>query len=520
MPVQLLVLAGLVRIARTGSMRVVAATALGMGWLLILHPISVVFVVFVAPGLLFAVRRPWSGANLARAAGSGLWGAAVAAFWLVPAVEHRALRGQLSAFDTPSLLGRLSDVAGGEIVYPQVLGAAVVIGCAVALGMATRPGAERRWLAAPGTAVVYLLLGHLAVSQGWGPTELWVQLPNRGLALAGCLLLLPLAVVVADAIGRLRAPLDLRVTAVAVIGLALLAPVVLTGLLDPRQSAPATSPDLQAVARLLKAEALPPARHLLVEPSPFVPLGTSAPARWLTSASGSPTAELYFAEATRNPGAGVLPGEVLDERSPEDALGPLRRAGITHLIATTPIPAQLLDGQPGYRLIETDGTLAVFTIEPGRGAPDVRDLLQPDGDALRPDGAVLDAELVHADAEHDRWAVGTGGPAAGPETAVVAPVAFDPGWHATVDGRPVEVTASSEGLVRFTLPEGARRAELQFTGAPTPWLAIAVSLLATGAAVVVLLRGLDPRRRIRRRPVAGTVDTMDAQPGPRADAGA
>jgi len=502
MPAQLLVLAGVVRIVRTGSMRVVAATALGVGWLLVLHPISLLVAAFFAPGLVLAVRRPWSWTHLAKVVGAGSWGAAVAAFWLVPAIADRALRGELSAFDTPSLVDRIGDVAAGEILYPQVLAAAVVVGLAMALGAATRPGAERRWLAAPLTAVAYLLLGHVAEGAGWAPVELWVQLPNRGLALAGCLLLLPLAVVVDDAIGRLPASAASRTTAAVVVGLALLAPVVLTGPLDPPQSAPAPTPDLQAVARLVKADVALPARHLLVEPSPFVPLGTSEPTRWLASASGRNTAQLYFAEATRHPGAGDLPGHVLRDVSASAALGPLRRAGITHLIATTPTPADQLDGQPGYRLLETDGPLAVYAIEPEPGSPDVGDLLQPDGDALRPDDAVLTAVLEPAPEEAYRWRVGSnlgGDEPSALDAVVVAPVAFDPDWEVRIDGAPAPVSASSEGLVRFSVPKGDHDVELRFTGTRNPWLALAISAVATLAALVVLFRRAHLRARIRQR---------------------
>ena len=495
MPAQLLVLAGLLRIARTGSVRAVAATALGVGWLLILHPISLVVLVFLAPGLLLTVPRPWSGRNLAKAVASGAWGAAVAAFWLLPAFVHRDLRGELSAFDTPALLDRIGDVASGEILYPRVLGVAVAVGLAMALGAATRPGADRRWLAAPVTALAYLLLGHVAVGQEWSPAELWIQLPNRGLTLAGCLLLLPLSVVVADAIGRLREPIALRVTAALTVVLALLAPWILSGPLDPRQSAPAPTPDLQAVGRLLKAEALPPARHLLVAPSPFVPLGTSEPTRWLASASGSPTAQLYFSEATKSPGAGELPEAVLSSVSASQALGPMRRAGITHLVVTTPSPAGQLDGQPGYRLIETDGPLAVYAIEPAPGSPEVADLLQPDGDALRPDGARLDAELEHAEAEDYQWAVRSNRGTEGADGAavVVAPVAFDPAWQATIDGEEVPVTRSSEGLVRFSIPNGTHEVRLEFTDGGNDPGSLAISAIATTSALIVVVR----RRRHR-----------------------
>jgi len=348
---------------------------------------------------------------------------------------------------------------------------------------------------------------HLIEAAGWAPRELWVQLPNRGLVLAGSLLLLPLAVVLADGLAHLRPPLALRTTAALVVGLAALSPFLLSGPLDPRQSAPAPTPDLQAVGRLAKADVALPSRVLFVEPSPFVPLGTSEPVRWLASASGRNTAQLYFAEATRHPGAGVLPARVLATLSPADALGPIRRAGITHVVVTTPDPARRLDGQAGYRLIETDGPLAVYEVLPDAGAPDVADLLQPDGDALRPPTARLEADLVDADTESYRWQVDADpgpGAASALDTVVVAPVAEDPGWHATVDGRRVPVTASSEGLVRFAVPPGQHDVRLVFTGARNDGPALVVSAVAGAAALVVL--GREARARLRgRRRGAGTI---------------
>lgn len=485
MPAQLLVLTGVLRIVRTGSMRVVAATAVGVGWLLILHPISLLVAVAMAPGLLLAVPRPWPVRNLLRAAGAGLWGAALVAWWLLPAIRDRALRGNLSAFDTPSLPERLGDVLAGDILYPTVLAVAVGLGLAVALGQATRPGAPRRWLAAPLTAVAYLAIGHVAVGQGWGPDELWVQLPNRGLVLAGCLLLLPLSVVAADALGSLREPVALRATAGLVAALVVAAPLVLGGTpLGPRQSAPAPSPDLQAIARYVKHHVPLSSRHLVVQPSPFVALGTSEPTRWLASASGRNTAQLYFAEATRNPGAGLLPDSVLAERSPADALGPMRRAGITHLVVTTPDPARQLDGQPGYRLLEVDGPLAIYAIEADRGAPPVAAMLQPDEHALRADTTELAARLRRGDAEHLSWTTD-----ADLALPVVAPVAHDPAWQATVDGHRVRVTRTSEGLVGFTVPQGQHRVELRFTGSRNHWPGLVIGGLALAVAAWVLVPG-------------------------------
>ncbi len=270
--------------------------------------------------------------------------------------------------------------------------------------------------------------------------------------------------VAADALGQLREPTALRATAAIVGVLLVAAPIVLGGTpLGPRQSAAAPTPDLQAIARYVKHHVPLASRHIVVEPSPFVPLGTSEPTRWLASASGRNTAQLYFAEATRNPGAGMLPSSVLITRSPADSLGPLRRAGITHLVVTTPDPASRLDGQPGYRLLEVDGPLAIYAIGADPGAPPVAAMLQPDEHALRARHHGADGSAPACDAEH----------LAGPPRRTwtwrsLLPVAYDPAWHATVDGRPVRVSRTSEGLVGFTIPKGRHQVDLRFTGQPQP----------------------------------------------------
>ena len=94
--------------------------------------------------------------------------------------------------------------------------------------------------------------------------------------------------------------------------------------------------------------------------------------------------------ATRERGAARLPSAVLTRLPPPESLGPLRRAGITHVVVTTPDPGDQLVDQPGYRLLATHGPLAVYLVDPAAGSPPVRELLQPDRGTPVADGARLE----------------------------------------------------------------------------------------------------------------------------------
>jgi hypothetical protein len=452
----------------------------------------------MVPGLVLTVRRPWSARRLLRVAGAGLWGVAIVAWWVIPAVRARALRGPVTELAAPTL----GEIVTGGTLFPRLLALAVAVALVISVGLASRPGAPRRWLAAPLSALVLVVVGRLAADHGWAPRWLWVPLADGGLVVAGCLLLLPLAVVTSAVLGRLRAPAATRVTAGFVAALALMSPVILRGPLNPPQSAPSATADLQAVARLLKVSMPEPARQLLVEPPPDVRLGTSEPSRWLASVTGRATAQQPFPAATRERGAARLPSAVLTRLPPPESLGPLRRAGITHVVVTTPDPGDQLVDQPGYRLLATHGPLAVYLVDPAAGSPPVRELLQPDRGTPVADGARLRADLRHASAESYRWHVTATSAVpddAGARLAVVAPVAFDPGWRASVDGRPVAVTRSGEGLVRVDVPAGSHDVALRYTGSRNDVPGLVIGAAAGFAAVVVLVGATPFGTRVRRR---------------------
>ena len=493
-PMQVATLAAILRLSATGSRRSAAAVAALVGGLLILHPISLVVLALVAPPLVLLCARPRTIRRVAVLAGGLAWGAAIAAFWLLPAIHTSGLRGGVSAWATPPLPTRLADVGHGRILFPRGVAYAVAIAIAITFGEAIRTWRGRRRLAPPAVAFAYLVVAHLAVGHRIGPIELRIQFANRGLALAGILALVPLASLVGDVISSRPRP-QRTPLAFAVVGVLMVAvPLWLQNPLDPGQVSPAPSADLVATAQALHRLVPPGARHLFAQPNPFVPLGTDHQARWLAVNSHTNTAHLYFPEATKEAGAGSLDDPFLKVTAPADALGPLRRAGITHVVVTSPDPGSQLANVAGYRKVKDLGTLAIYAVEPDPDAPPVAALLQPGNDPIRPVGQRLSARLLSYRPEALDWTATASQP-----MTVTAAVAYDPSWQVTVDGHRVGAMPV-DGLVQFPLPAGSHRISLRFTGSRNDLPAILISLLAIGAAAWVAInggRGFRPSRRGR-----------------------
>jgi uncharacterized membrane protein len=203
LPLQLVTLVALIRLVRDGGRRRAAIAALLVAALALLHPISVVVLALFAPLLLVStlLRDPVRSAG--RAFGAMLWAAALAAFWLLPALGHRDELGDATGWSIPPLPTRLGQILRGELLLPRAISVAVVVTLVATLLLALRQPAMRYRLLGPLAAVLYLTATHLALGHGFGPFELLIHLPNRGLALATILLMQPLAELVADVAGRL-----------------------------------------------------------------------------------------------------------------------------------------------------------------------------------------------------------------------------------------------------------------------------------------------------------------------------
>jgi hypothetical protein len=271
----------------------------------------------------------------------------------------------------------------------------------------------------------------------------------------------------------------------AALGVAVCVPWLLSGPLDPPQVAVPPSASFRAAAGELHRLVPPMGRHVLVVPGASG-VGTDFPARWLAAASSTNSAHLYFWEATRENTAGVLAADLLWTIDPASALDTLRRAGVTHVVTADLNQTSALEQIDGFVPVWTGYDVTIFAVEAAPGRPAPGDLLQPA--AEEPLAFGLTARPVQQDPEHLAWST-----TADTDLAIVAAVAYDPAWRATIDGSPVRVRRSSDGFVQLSLPAGTHHVDLRFTTAhPDP---LGVLLTLAGLAALVLLPRRGPRGR-------------------------
>jgi uncharacterized membrane protein YfhO len=71
--------------------------------------------------------------------------------------------------------------------------------------------------------------------------------------------------------------------------------------------------------------------------------------------------------------------------------------------------------------------------------------------------------------------------------------AFDPGWRATVDGKPAALLRANVAFQAVPMPAGAHRAELVYRPRSVIWGAV-ITTLAMGVALALVLRAAAARR--------------------------
>jgi len=104
-----------------------------------------------------------------------------------------------------------------------------------------------------------------------------------------------------------------------------------------------------------------------------------------------------------------------------------------------------------------------------------------------------------------------------PEAALLeSPRMFIPGYAATVNGAPVAVRRSAEGLVAFPVPAGESRVELRFAGPLALHLAFwlsAVGWIVAGICAATRAMGLGSKRTTLVHPVPGSNSSQETQGG-------
>ena len=503
-------LGALARIPLDPRARWVTLGAVSLAALAVTHLISLmvlVVLVVVLGGLRIADRSPARPtpsnesaprpvvAAAGRGFGAGLLAAGLAAWWLVPFVAHRALRGPVATWSTPPLVDRLDEILHGRLLFEPYTGGLVMVAWGYG---AWRWWRRRRFAVATVLApLLYLLIAHeLAARQPRG--EVALQLANRGLGYVGIVAVLPLATALAGGARWLakrpalcRHSLAPAVIDAAAIGVAVVA--VLSPLGPDRHISrqfPDAAPELAATAEVLGAR-VPAGARFAVEadyPAEVARTGVLHPDTWLARASGAQLVSGFNLESSNTPQAALV-ALGLTSRTVADSADLLARYGVTHLVTTGGPLADRLEASPRFRRVWSQPPMAVFAVRARPGAPDPASLLSPE-----PGSGGVEARVLRAQAERLSIEADATSP-----TAVTIAVAWSPHWQARVDGRTVDVTRSADGLIRVRLPRG--RSVVALTYQPDAWehagAAATVATIVVGLVVAAWLRVRRCRARAR-----------------------
>jgi hypothetical protein len=452
--------------------------AVSIAALAITHLISVMILAVFFPLLAFGLGRELlSRAALTRFALTWLLSAALAAWWLVPALAHRDLRGLVATWETPPFGDRIDDIVNGRILFRPYTVWIVVAGWVYALIRVRR----RRPFAVAIVAVplVYLVIAHWAASR-WPDNEIALQLANRGLGYAGMLAILPLSAGIAAGARLVSMRLSPWPAAgpVAVTGALVLAVLIVFSPLGPDRRLASEFdppvPQLQHAATELRRTVPAGARFVTQRdyPDEVSRTGVLVPPTWLAWASGRDSLNGWNLESSSTPELDLEPDQFLGHRAPDEEADVLSRLGVSHVVTTSDSLADTFAVSDRFELTWRESPIAIFGVRAGAGQPAPASLIAT--------GAPATARLTRAEPERLRMRVD-----ASSETSATVAVAWSPKWHGRLDGRPTAVGHTDDGLISVRLPAG--RSTLDLAYEPDGWDHLGVALSALTVALFVAL---------------------------------
>jgi hypothetical protein len=449
------------RVLRGG--RWIAGAALLSGLAAITHPVTAQNLGLAVVVVLAAGWRtlPAARGAVRRLAGTAILALGSSGVVLLPALVHHRLAGVATDWETPSVFVRALGIVAGDAVFPAGVGLAA-LGAISSLARRPRhPCWQPLTLAPP----VLLAAGYLAAALAPG-SLLLRQFRNRGLGFLGLLLV----VAIGAAVGRW-----LRDTASAGRGMMILISALAIVLLNPQAPAAGVSPPPRITATAAALDQLVP------ETGRFAVVGDSAsfwdvplPALWLARSSGAATVNGLGVEITgAYRAADAVAG--LRHENPGAAVSKLARLGVTHVVAAgwSP-PLGLTDIAP---VVWRGDGVAVLSLR------EVTGLVDP---ATRLTGVTW-ARV--AAVERERFEVDF---AAHDQTQIEVALAWSPRWRGTLDGTPVILAPTADGLIRFPSPPGEHHLALSYHLDFWHYLGLAISVFSGGVALVVGRRGGGP----------------------------
>lgn len=462
--------------------------ALTVAALALTHPLSLLVLAMFTPLVLLAVaiqgsfdRRGWR--VLVAAA---LWSIAMSAWWWLPAVASRDLRGPVTSFTLPGVWEHVELLVNGERGWRGIVGPVATLGVAAALvhGIVNR---DRRVLSL--ALLPILAFGVLHGTHGVLGiySDVGRQLPNRGLVFVALLAAPAAAVGLESWLERVPRSWTRRLSVVgsSLALFAILAAVTFRsvttleiGPVDRYRPAD----DLQEVAAILADEVPDSGRFAWID-GDADDLGVPEPQRWLAWKAERSSLTPFGPEYA--PGSGSV--SVASNGPSPDGVGSwiddVRRLGATHVATGNQDKAALLVGHQALTSLFHSGRLAVWRVEPAPGKPTNGMTIAGASQIVGYDTNRYDVEVVR-----DR------------DGPVEFALGWSPAWKVTVDGTRVDSERSSVGRVEVDMVAGAHDVELRFEeGAAGP-----IGRLVTLAAIVVATGWwrIQRRRRTRSEPVA------------------
>ncbi len=328
-----LALGGAMRTVADRRARWVLLTGVAMAALFVTHAISAVI---LAPFLLivlptFRLTDLGSVRPVGRLVAAAGLAAGLAAFWLVPSLAHRDLRGPLTTFVVdPALPERLDQIVHTAVLFQPGVIWLVLAGWLFGVWRVVR---GQRWaLGLAAAPLLYLVIADLFLR--WNPRNLVsLQLMNRGLGYVGLIALLPLAALLSQIVASWPWRRVGLAGAAALAGAVAL--VVASGSVRGvvRQQEPAAQ--LRAMAAELSRVVPPGARFAAQRdfPRELATAGVSHPDFWLAWASGRDTLNIFNVESSTTPGPDYEPDRMTGQ-APDEAADELLRLGVSHVALT------------------------------------------------------------------------------------------------------------------------------------------------------------------------------------------
>jgi hypothetical protein len=481
LPVLLIALGAIVRMwnGERGRSRTIAIGTVSL--LLITHPPSVVLLAWLGLVLLAAsaifnpatrrVRRGVFGLGTVALMVGGL-----TSWWLVPAIAHRDLTGQVTAFDNPGLGETLRLLFDGNRGYHGEMGriALVAILVAAIVGLTGWRRPTRRVALLYAVVGPVALIGALQLQRWLGSTSaIGLQLDDRGLVTYALLGLLPVAwlasqtaTAFADHWGEVGR--SLVAVIVVVVGFKTLSPLA-------HRVATATPASAMFTTAAYLHDHVPVGARFVVHDAPGqrYDLGVETPARWLGWKADRDEVNAFVPEVAPGPNLIRLVGEPLAPASVDTWVEEVRQLAVTHIVTWDDADREALETSPNLQEVLRSGLIAVFAITPRPGHP-VGSLLNMSAVTdQRVDDSHVSANYKLANSSDIEVAIG-----------------WSPKGHATVDGHDVPVHRSATNDLLLSLPAGTHHVVLHFTDDFADTLGLAITIITV---TLLVIRGYAPR---------------------------